>query len=123
MPPSHRELDSGQSFDSPIPASPVSVPTLDAHTSFRSGDSDNIEHPLPPTASPSFPSADNTPDSSTLACTWPSQERLGSDILDKWEEKSWAKEVWKGNVTLDGEEARKWPDLWGGVFGKLSAKG
>lgn len=100
-----------------MPASPVSVPTLDAHTSFRCGDSDNIEHPLPSTASPPFPGADDTPDSPTLAHTWLAQERLRSDIHDKWEEeKSWAKKVWKGNVTLDGEEARKWLEVCGVGF-------
>jgi len=36
---------------------------------------------------------------------------------DKWEEdKSWAKKAWKGNVTPDGEEARKWPEICGVEF-------
>lgn len=83
MPPSHRELDLGQSFDSPIPTSSVSVPTLDAYASFRSGDSDNIKHPLSSAASPSFPGVDDAPNSSTLAHTWPAQERLRSDTHDK----------------------------------------
>jgi len=66
MPLSHYELNLGQSFNSLIPTSPISVLTLNILTLFRSSNSDNIKYPLPSTALPSFLSADNTPNSSTF---------------------------------------------------------
>jgi hypothetical protein len=74
---------------------------------------DNIEQPSPSTASP-FLGTDDPPDSSTLAHTWLTQERLHSDRDNKWEdEKTWVKEVWKGNVTLGEEEAKNWFEICG----------
>ena len=54
---------------------------------------------------------------STLAQTWLAQERLRSDPHKHWEdEQAWAQDVWKGDVTLNEEGARRWLEICGGEF-------
>ncbi|KAF2728377.1 hypothetical protein EJ04DRAFT_591703 [Polyplosphaeria fusca] len=58
-----------------------------------------------------------SPATSALAHTWLEQERLRSNTQDEWgEKKAWAKRVWKGNVMLDEEKARKWLEICGVEF-------
>ncbi|KAI9861275.1 MAG: hypothetical protein M1813_005448 [Trichoglossum hirsutum] len=90
-PPRYREVDS------PTPTSPSSV------------------KPSSSAAPSSFSDADDPPDSSSaLAHAWLTQERLRSDPDSKWkDEKAWAKEVSKGNISLTAEEAIRWYEICG----------
>ena len=54
---------------------------------------------------------------SNLKQKWLAHERLRSDPNQEWKnEQVWAKKVWKGDVTLDAKEARRWFEICGAEF-------
>ncbi|KAH7111094.1 hypothetical protein B0J11DRAFT_498739 [Dendryphion nanum] len=85
----HSDINLGENLTPSISASPGSLPALDTQISFKSVDSDKFEDP----------------------------SDLSPSIHDQWEaDKSWAKEVWTGNIILDEAKARKWFEICGAEF-------
>lgn len=110
----HPDREFCRGSDSSTPASSKSVTTLAVQSPSSPLGSDDSEHDHQLRPSGSFTCTDPSLDSSTLANEWLARERLRSDTHNKWdEEKSWAKEVWKGKILLNGEKARKFFEICG----------
>lgn len=109
----HGSLDQGKYSLFSNGASDRNLGYADAQSFHRIFDLDrSVDYPV--TASPTSSLTSFRPNPSTLADTWLAQERSRSDPDDTWEkEQAWAKKVWKGDVSLSHEEAKKWLEICG----------